>query len=58
VAMAARGMPSYLALSGVWAKARPPCVLISRSPSAPSEAVQVGVRIARVDRLFRGPPLP
>ena len=39
VAIAARGMPSYLAESGVCAIVMPPTALISLMPIAPSEAV-------------------
>ena len=39
VAMAARGMPSYFAVSGTWAMVMPPTALISRTPMAPSDAV-------------------
>ena len=38
-AIAARGMPSYLAVSGVWAKVIPPPALISHRPNEPSVAV-------------------
>ena len=39
VAMAARGMPSYFAVSGFCANVIPPAALISRTPVAPSDAV-------------------
>ena len=39
VAMAARGMPSYLAVSGSCARVMPPTDLMSRMPAAPSDAV-------------------
>ena len=49
VAMAARGMPSYLAVLGSWARVMPPTALISRSPAAavarrPGEDDADGVR--------------
>ncbi len=37
-AIAASGMPSYLALDGSWAKVMPPSALMAASPSVPSEA--------------------
>ena len=37
--MALRGMPSYAAELGSWAKAMPPSALIALTPSVPSEAV-------------------
>ena len=39
VAIAERGMPSYLAVDGSCATVIPPIDLISRTPSAPSDAV-------------------
>ena len=39
VAIAARGMPSYLARLGSCANVMPPAALISRSPERPSDAV-------------------
>ncbi len=38
-AMALRGMPSYAAEAGSWAKAMPPSALIAFAPSVPSEPV-------------------
>ena len=37
--MAARGMPSYLAVSGAWTRVKPPAAWIARSPATPSEPV-------------------
>ena len=39
VAIAARGIPSYLAVAGSCANVMPSIVLISQMPSAPSDAV-------------------
>jgi hypothetical protein len=49
-ATAARGMPSYLAVSLLWANVIPPAALIAIIPSAPSDALPE--RITPIDLPF------